>query len=482
MFARTTSATVYARLPVDEPLERSAHVKEHTVHPGLHVVSSARLCALGVGLALLAATLSASATVAFLSGVGVQSLSSPRPLLAHALLPVAAGRTLVVLVHAPRTEEYTDNLRYFVRKAVRCWHDADYRIVIQRDDAHAFNRSDPADRAWTAELPALPANARYVLHENKCLDWGSMGWLLRLPPDDPDHVDSRRYRYFILINSGVRGPFLPDFLEQHMDLDALVTCKPDGSLALPPAAERETALLVSWFHVFLSRLSADVRYVGCTLNCAYAAHVQSYVVAMDFVALQILWQAAVNGSEWLLDVPDAPQLLRVQRDLSAWQRGGGIRALPQTGPVLGCPADWRSTVLTSEIGSSQAIVRAGYNIAVLMRTWQSVDFRALPDPCAHESREFAFSGLADPLQVGVPTNREGKDRGEMVSVDPMEVAFVKYQGHNRPHTAYTKALVAWEERARETRRQQREQTETGTQTQPRRRPILFPHVDDASKP
>jgi hypothetical protein len=127
-------------------------------------------------------------------------------------------------------------------------------------------------------------------------------------------------------------------------------------------------------------------------------------------------------------------------------------------------------VLTSEIGSSQAVIRAGYNIAVLMRTWQGVDFRLLPDPCQQDSRAEAFSGLADPLQVGIPTFREGKDRGEMTTVEPLEVVFVKHQGQSRPHTGRLKALVTWEERANQTRADRRR---SGTA---KRRAVIYPHT------
>ena len=398
------------------------------------------------------------------------------PALLHPLFPVSPGRTLVVLVHSPRTEAYTSNLQYFVHKAVRCWQDADYRVIIQRDDVAAFNASDEADDAWHRDLPRLPPNGRYVLHENKCLDWGSFGWLLNLSSSHPAYVDSSQYRYFVLLNSGVRGPFLPDFVEEHTDRDHSVHCDQDGQLrpveegapasssaALPP-------LLLSWFHVFLARLTADVRYVGCTLNCAYAAHVQSYFVAFDFVALQVLWQAAVNGSTWLMDEEPTPQPIRVTTSFPAWRLAGGLRHLPQTGPVLQCPADWRDTVLTSEIGSSQAVIRAGYNVAVMMRTWQGVDFRQLPDPCGRDSRAEAFSGLADPLQVGVAVNREGKDRGEMTTVEPLEVVFVKSKGENRPHEGRMRGLVAWEQRANATRAEARR---AGS---PKRRRILYPHT------
>ena len=483
--ALTFSPSVtYSRVPPDA-VSDSEVSKVHPPSPFLHSFTTGRLLLLTASLVLLVIALSVGATLLLTSPSSLalhslpfllpsspfSSLSTPplssSPLLSHPLFPVTPGRTLFVIVHSPRTGDYTDNLHYFIRKAIRCWHDVDYRVILQRDDAHSFNLTDPT-QPWLGTLPSLPPNARYVLHENKCLDWGSLGWLIHLPPTHPYYVDTSLYRYFILLNTGVRGPFLPDFIEQHMDPEQDVQCMADGTLR-GKGGRQPPALLVPWYHLFLSRLTAEVRYVGCTLNCAYAAHVQSYFVAFDYVALQVLWQARVNGSEWLLDLPDRPQPIDVLTSFRTWQQRGGIRSLPPTGPVLQCPADWFNTVLTSEIGSSQAIIRAGYNIAVLMRTWQGVDFRALPDPCGEDSRRHALSGLADPLQVGIPTYRDGRDRGEMLPlIEPLEVVFVKSQGNNRPNAGRTRALVVWEERANRTRAEHRLPYQ--------RRSVLYPHA------
>jgi hypothetical protein len=40
----------------------------------------------------------------------------------------------------------------------------------------------------------------------RCFDWGTVGWLLRTK-----QVDTQRYKYFVFLNSSVRGPFLPAY-------------------------------------------------------------------------------------------------------------------------------------------------------------------------------------------------------------------------------------------------------------------------------
>ena len=50
------------------------------------------------------------------------------------------------------------------------------------------------------DLPSLPSNARFVFHgENKCFDYGTVGWLM-----EEGEIDPNRYRYFIFMNSSIR--------------------------------------------------------------------------------------------------------------------------------------------------------------------------------------------------------------------------------------------------------------------------------------
>ena len=58
----------------------------------------------------------------------------------------------------------------------------------------------------SSRLPQLPANAQYVLHENRCFDWGTVGWAVT-----EGKVATARYSYVIIMNSSVRGPFLPAY-------------------------------------------------------------------------------------------------------------------------------------------------------------------------------------------------------------------------------------------------------------------------------
>lgn len=52
----------------------------------------------------------------------------------------------------------------------------------------------------------IPSNAEVITHPNSCYDWGTIGWLL-----ESGRVDTLKYKYFLFMNSSVRGPFIPTF-------------------------------------------------------------------------------------------------------------------------------------------------------------------------------------------------------------------------------------------------------------------------------
>ncbi|KAG2498860.1 hypothetical protein HYH03_003052 [Edaphochlamys debaryana] len=199
------------------------------------------------------------------------------------------------------------------------------------------------------ELPKLPPHARYVRHTNRCYDWGSFGWLLLT-----GRVDPRRYRYFFFINCSVRGPFLPPYAQGR----------------------------VHWTEPFTRKLTDEVKLVGPTISCEGSPlngdfrgkwrsnpHVQSFVVATDQVGLQVL-----------LD----------------------------DGRVFHCHNTRWNTIYYSELGSSTAILHAGYNLDCLMTKYQGVDWRNKSNWGCNQR----YSPQSDLTYDGI-------------SLDPYEVLFIK---------------------------------------------------------
>lgn len=177
----------------------------------------------------------------------------------------------------------------------------EYLIVLQQD----------AKLSQPEPLPPLPSNARYLHHPNECYDIGTVGWVL---DSQLGKRGTKPYRYFVWLNSSVRGPFLPSYLRGRMH----------------------------WTEPLLSKLSSSVKLVGATINCGRAydipptVHIQSYVSATDAAGLAVL--------------------LKTQRVFKCW---GHIH----------------ETIIESEIGASRSIMDAGYTIDSLMLRYQGVDWR-----------------------------------------------------------------------------------------------------------
>ena len=338
------------------------------------------------------------------------------------------GRVLVVMVHSENNAGHRPNLLYFIDRAVRCWQDADYRIIVQRNDAEQLRASNQSD-AWTDGLPTLPPNARYVLHENKCLDWGSVGWLLSLPPSHPDAVDARRYRYFFVLNSSVRGPMLPVWMDSTQDLQRRVQCTAEGMVDERTLVGGRMPL--PWFDIFLALLDEQTKLVGPTINCEIFAHVQAYAVATDFVGLQLLWQ--LNGLQ------SEPASVTVEHDWQRWATTANLSAVPlnPNGP-LACPGSYDQAVTQNEVGSSRVIVKAGYNLGSLQAFWSGADFRQQPDPCSSISR------VANPTFYGSPLMFNSSDLLPLTAIDAV---FLKRKDVPRyAHDRDVSFRIAWEER------------------------------------
>ncbi|CAF3403518.1 unnamed protein product [Rotaria sp. Silwood1] len=108
--------------------------------------------------------------------------------------------------------------------------------------------------------------------------------------------------------------------------------------------------LMWWFTVFTKRLNDEIKLVGSTISCEYKLHVQSYLLATDQVGLSILTD---DKSE-----------------------------------VFNCKKDYDDAVFNGEIGASQLILHANYQIASLQTKYQDND-KAI-DGISHDPYELVF--------------------------------------------------------------------------------------------
>jgi hypothetical protein len=170
------------------------------------------------------------------------------PTIASTSPPVKkANYILAMYVWAESDAQYLGNLEFFVRHGVRATHPIDYYFILQQVDDKPVNES---------RLPPLPANARYIQHENKCMDIGTMGWFL-----SQNITNTTAYKYFFLMNSSMRGPFFTPYFE---------------------------ILGIQWYEIFIRRLTDEIKLVGVSISCEVRPHVQSYIMVTDRVGFEIL--------------------------------------------------------------------------------------------------------------------------------------------------------------------------------------------------
>lgn len=179
---------------------------------------------------------------------GVSGDSSDRPTSRNQI----RNTDLIQMVYHEDPES-ADNLRFFLKHAL---HDnADFIIIINGDDL-------------SVEIPKLP-NVSVIRRPNTCYDLGAHGEVL------DGLVDFKKYKRFILLNSTVRGPFLPYW--SHLTRSC-------------------------WSSLFFDRINDQTKLIGLTANCrphsgwneAYnlteglAKHIQSAFFVADQIAMDLL--------------------------------------------------------------------------------------------------------------------------------------------------------------------------------------------------
>lgn len=171
-------------------------------------------------------------------------------------------RTLVIYVYHESQEWYRENLRFFIRVAMQDNdnNSTDYLLVIN-------GISDLPLRGLLASTLAQREGRVWVLQRaNTCYDGGTVGEVLRTHP----HL-AESYFYYVLMNSSVRGPFLPRYFQR---------IKGEEGHAEPRRR--------SWTSPLTSLLNDEVKLAGTTLSCMGQVHVQSMVLATDRIGLKVL--------------------------------------------------------------------------------------------------------------------------------------------------------------------------------------------------
>lgn len=308
----------------------------------------------------------------------------PHPLLSKADAESYASRTLVLYSFIATDSDARANLDFFVHTAVRAHQAADYVFIVQR------NGSEPLQ---LDSLPSLPPNAKYVeyLGESEaCGGLGPIGWLLsqqhplvdadgRSNPamvrakDSPLFVAFGSYGHTMLLDSSMRGPWFPTWLDVESEGRA-------------------------WFHAFqyhLERNAPDMHIVGSTISCQFGQpHVQLGAVMLD-------------RDGWAIVDANRHSLLQC------------------------VPA--RNSTAAQAMALSRAMLDAGSNLGSQMLSYQEVDFRQ-PPPFNSTATALCLDYGGDP-QYEQLSGREMSPAGHYM--DPYELVFVKHTSEFRYYKSET---------------------------------------------
>jgi hypothetical protein len=272
------------------------------------------------------------------------------------------NRTLVIYVYHESNTWYIDNLQFFIEvrygmlifvrpktiathptkniQPLKCT-----QIAINQQPKPAAGRQNLVDYVFLVNgrtrnqhifdrLSMKHPNVLVLKRPNRCFDGGSIGEFLQNRPHLKDV-----YKYFVFVNSSVRGPFLPRYYHER-----------------------------PWTRVFTDLINDDVKLVGTTISCQRSIHVQSMVLAMDRIALDVIRSAG----------------------------------------ALECHESLGSAISKYELGATTAVLNSGYNIACMLSRYQGLDWR--------DHRQLVCNGGLNPQLDGM---------NDGLSLNPYEVVFVK---------------------------------------------------------
>lgn len=144
-----------------------------------------------------------------------------------------AASTLIVYSYRNIDPEAVSNLQFFLNNVLKPEDTARYVIIVD----HGL---DQFGHFSSVALPDLPANAEY-LSIRGCFELGHVGKVLF--GQSKVQIDLSQYKYFVWLDSTVRGPFLPSYLTK---------------MSQAPF----------WHTLLTSRLTSSVKLVGSTIDCS----------------------------------------------------------------------------------------------------------------------------------------------------------------------------------------------------------------------
>ena len=216
---------------------------------------------------------------------------------------VYSNSTLVLYVYNAEDEEQERSFAYFLRYGIT-ENQPTYRIIV----------TDGPQVKPFPRLPSLPSNAQYLKTSLCTTTWGAIDAVSRV-------LNVQEYDYFVVIDSHVRGPFIPSYVSN-----------------------------MHWTEVFTRKLVDNVKMVGSVISCEGAPKDGN-------AAGEWRGNPYVKSHAWATDAEGFARLMA--------QRG-----------VFRCHKNKWDNRYHSDAGAALTIFRSGWTIDSLMSRYQGVDWRS----------------------------------------------------------------------------------------------------------
>jgi len=220
---------------------------------------------------------------------------------------------VVIYSYYEKNDEYIKNLEFFLKNGI--YDDIDYVFCINGHEC-------------SLDIPKQ-SNIRTIYRDNVNYDFGAYD-------DAMKQINISTYDYYFLINTSVRGPFLPG--------------KDRASMR--------------WTEPFLKLLTGDVKLVGTTINILNVNDPSE----LNKAPINILTNRGLK-----------PPFAHIQSQVLLFDREALQYLISQQffdQPVI---SDFMTFVMLREVMISQLILKKGWNINCLLPKYQGLDYRTIKD-------------------------------------------------------------------------------------------------------
>jgi hypothetical protein len=210
------------------------------------------------------------------------------------------NNTLIIYCYYEKNEEYKNNLIYFLNNGLE--NNNDYIFVINGQT--------------TINIPKYD-NINIIKRENIGYDFSAYGEALK-------NINLDKYKYFFFINTSVKGPFIPNYIN------------------------------ISWTEPFKNLLKNDVKLVGTTINLT-----ENFEYGEKYLSIKKKYYVHVQSQFFVTDL-ECLKFLISKGIFNLFTENNFIKL-----------------IALREIGMSQHVLNNNWNISCILQEYQNIDYRTL---------------------------------------------------------------------------------------------------------